>query len=166
MATPAGAWVAPTDDLVAAATVVDRDREVPGTVLLADPRAFAGRDLHLELAEHAIPDPARLATYPAVGYGDLARFVADGLADRIGGRVRIGPLRVVVTLADGGLRVDEELRLRARAGGVVPGLWACGAAALGPTQLNGHGHHLLWAATTGRWAAAALLEANVERSTA
>jgi FAD binding domain-containing protein len=166
MATPSGAHVAPTDALVGVATVVDGERRLPGRALLADPRAFTGRDLHLELAERAVPDPARLATYPAVGYGDLARFVSDGLARRSGGTLRIGPLRVVVTLADGALRVDEDLRVRSRAGGVVPGLWACGSAALGPTQLNGHGHHLLWAAATGRWAAEALLEENVERSTA
>jgi fumarate reductase flavoprotein subunit len=166
MATPSGAHVAPTDELVGVATVVDGERRLPGGALLADPPAFTGRDLHLEVDERAVPDPARLATYPAVGYGDLARFVSDGLAHRAEGTVRIGPLRVVVTLADGALRVDEDLRVRSAVGGVVPGLWACGSAALGPTQLNGHGHHLLWAATTGRWAAAALLAENVERSTA
>jgi fumarate reductase flavoprotein subunit len=166
MATPAGAHVAPTDELVAAAAVVDGDRRHPGRALLADPRAFTGRDLYLEIAEHAVPNPARLATYPGVGYGDLATFLADRLAHRVDGTLRIGPGRVAVTLADGGLRVDEDLRVRAREGGLVPGMWACGSAALGPTQLNGHGHHLLWAATTGRWAAASLLKENLERSTA
>lgn len=156
MATPEGPWVAPTDELVAAAGVVDGERRVPGRDLLADPRAFVGRDLYLELDEAAIPDPDRLATYPGVGYGDLARFERDRLAHRTGAALRIGPLRVVVTLADGGLRVDGDLIVRDRADRPIPGLYACGSAALGPTRLDGHGHHLLWAAVTGRWAAAAV----------
>jgi fumarate reductase flavoprotein subunit len=156
LVTPGGPWVAPADELVAAATVVDRGQRVPGRTLLAQPSAFAGRELYLELAEADLPDPDRLGTYPSVGYGDLRRFEVDGLVSRSGGTLRIGPSRVVVTLADGALRVDGDLRVRARDGAPIEGIYAVGSAALGPTQLAGHGHHLLWAAVTGRWAAQAV----------
>lgn len=158
MATPSGPWVAPTDELVAAAAVLDGARRVDGSVLLADPRLFAGRELHLEIDVASVPDPHRLATYPAIGYAGLARFEADGLIRRTGDRVVIGPLRVAVTLADGGLHVDHSMHVLDRTGCAVPGVYACGSAALGGTQLGGHGHHLLWAAVTGQWAGASIIE--------
>jgi predicted oxidoreductase len=57
-----------------------------------------------------------------------------------------------VTFTDGGLAVDESLRVINREGLVIPGLYAAGSTGQGGLVLEGHGHHLGWAFTSGRLA--------------
>jgi fumarate reductase flavoprotein subunit len=133
-----------------AATVLSVDRQLSWHDYAEAVRA--GKDLG-EVALLVHPEtlpPGPVCTYPGIGYAALDDLLRDGLATRRdGGAVVIGPLRLVVTIADGGLDVDTSLRVLDRAGQPIDGLYACGSAALGDVKLEGHGHHLLWAAGTG-----------------
>lgn len=62
----------------------------------------------------------------------------------------LGPLNAYVTLADGGLQVDTELRVTTDDGDVIPGLWAAGSTGQGGLQLLNHGLHIGWAMVSGR----------------
>ena len=53
-------------------------------------------------------------------------------------------------IADGGLKVDRDLRVLNRDGQPIPGLYAAGSTGQGGLLLEGHGHHLAWAFTSGR----------------
>jgi fumarate reductase flavoprotein subunit len=130
--------------------------EFPGARLLADPLSAGAQPLHLVIRADAAASAATVAcTYPASGYATLADLVAAGLAWREDADfVVVGPLVMAVTLVDGGLVVDEQLRVVAPDGTPLAGLHACGSAALGGITLGGHGHHLLWAVATGERAGA------------
>ena len=71
---------------------------------------------------------------------------------RSGPWVALGPLKLFITFTDGGLAVDESLRVITRDGTPVSGLYAAGSAGQGGLVLEGHGHHLGWAFTSGRLA--------------
>jgi fumarate reductase flavoprotein subunit len=73
-------------------------------------------------------------------------------------------MRVVITLADGALDVDREMRVLDVGGTPIEGLYACGTSALGGISLGGHGHHLLWAVATGTVAARAIAKPAVSCS--
>ncbi|NYV74871.1 FAD-dependent oxidoreductase [Streptomyces sp. UH6] len=62
----------------------------------------------------------------------------------------LGPMNAYVTLADGGLGVDDELRVIREDGTPVPGLWAAGSTGQGGLQLLNHGLHIGWALVSGR----------------
>ncbi|WP_137389902.1 FAD-dependent oxidoreductase [Rhodoligotrophos defluvii] len=62
----------------------------------------------------------------------------------------LGPLHAFVVLTDGGVRVSDRLEVLTRAGEPVPGLFAAGSTGQGGLLLEGHGHHLGWAFTSGR----------------
>lgn len=146
--------VSPTASIVRAATVRAAGRELSGAQLLADPSLAGGQPLELVItADEAACARTIACTYPASGYATIGDLVADGLARRENAdTVVVGPLGMVITLADGGLVTDTGLRVQHRNGGPLPGLRACGSAALGGITLGGHGHHLLWAAATGELA--------------
>lgn len=73
--------------------------------------------------------------------------------------IALGPVRSWV-LTEGGLRVSPAMEVLSKTGEAVPGLYAAGATGQGGIILEGHGHHLGWAFTSGRLAgrAAALRE--------
>ncbi|TIR02430.1 MAG: FAD-binding protein [Mesorhizobium sp.] len=73
--------------------------------------------------------------------------------------VALGPVRSWV-LTEGGLRVSTAMEVLSKSGEAIPGLYAAGATGQGGIILEGHGHHLGWAFTSGRLAgrAAALRE--------
>jgi fumarate reductase flavoprotein subunit len=148
--------VSPVAGLVRDATVRVAGGELPGAGLLADPLSAGAQPLHLVIRADEAASAATVAcTYPASGYATLADLVATGLARREDAdTVVLGPLVMAITLVDGGLVVDEELRVVTPDGTPVAGLHACGSAALGGISLGGHGHHLLWAAATGERAGA------------
>ncbi len=62
----------------------------------------------------------------------------------------LGPVKAFVVLTDGGLRVDEDLRLVRGEGLPVENLYAAGSTGQGGVLLEGHGHHIGWAFVSGR----------------
>ncbi len=66
----------------------------------------------------------------------------------------LGPAISWIVFSEGGLKVDTQLRVLDRDGQPIPGLFAAGSAGQGGVLLEGHGHHLSWAFTSGRLAAA------------
>lgn len=64
----------------------------------------------------------------------------------------LGPVKSWIVFSEGGLKIDEKLRVLHRDGGPIPGLYAVGSAGQGGVLLEGHGHHLSWAFTSGRLA--------------
>jgi fumarate reductase flavoprotein subunit len=160
------AFVSPTEDLVRMGTIsTSAGHRVGGGQALAQLEDFTGQDLHLDVPRKAVPDGMSLCTYPAKGYGTARDLLADGLAVEATGEagepvLRIGPMRVVITLADGGLDVNRSMQVLNSTGAPIENLYACGSAALGAIRLIGHGHHLMWAAVTGTAAAHAVVAAS------
>lgn len=64
----------------------------------------------------------------------------------------LGPLNAVLVFTDGGLAVDSQLRVLGSDDEPIPGLYAAGSVGQGGTLLDGHGHHIGWAFTSGRLA--------------
>lgn len=62
----------------------------------------------------------------------------------------LGPAKSWIVITDGGVRVTERLEVMSRDGAVIPGLFAAGSTGQGGLLLEGHGHHLGWAFTSGR----------------
>lgn len=65
----------------------------------------------------------------------------------------LGPVKSWIILTDGGLTVNTNHQVIRADGSVIPGLYAVGSAGQGGLLLEGHGHHLAWAFTSGRLAA-------------
>lgn len=66
----------------------------------------------------------------------------------------LGPAKSYVVLTDGGLAVSDGLQVLGDGDKPIPGLYAAGSAGQGGLMLKGHGHHIGWAFTSGRIAAA------------
>ena len=66
--------------------------------------------------------------------------------------IAMGPVSTRVNFIDGGLDVDDRLRVLGDHGQPIPGLYAAGLTGLGGVLLAGHGHHLGWVFTSGRFA--------------
>jgi succinate dehydrogenase/fumarate reductase flavoprotein subunit len=64
--------------------------------------------------------------------------------------VALGPVRGWSVLGDGGLKVSENHEVLRRDGSKIEGLFAVGSIGQGGLLLEGHGHHLGWAFTSGR----------------
>jgi fumarate reductase flavoprotein subunit len=64
--------------------------------------------------------------------------------------VALGPVRGWSVLGDGGLKVSTGHEVLRKDGAPIPGLYAAGSAGQGGLLLEGHGHHLGWAFTSGR----------------
>ncbi len=64
----------------------------------------------------------------------------------------LGPAISWIVFSEGGLKVDTQLRALDADGQPIPGLYAAGSAGQGGVLLEGHGHHLGWAFTSGRLA--------------
>lgn len=117
------------------------------------PDLFYTDDSIAGLAAKAGMDPAKLSA--AVDKVNQQRPSADsGEAKparlQAGPWVLLGPARLFVTFTDGGLAVDDALRVLNRQGQAIPGLYAAGSTGQGGLVLEGHGHHLGWAFTSGR----------------
>lgn len=69
----------------------------------------------------------------------------------------LGPVRGYLTTTEGGLAVDERLRVLDGEGRPFPGLFAAGSAGQGGVILDGHGHHITWAFVSGRHAGQSVL---------
>jgi fumarate reductase flavoprotein subunit len=64
----------------------------------------------------------------------------------------LGPARSWIVFSEGGLAIDTRFRVTDAARKPIPGLYAAGSAGQGGVLLEGHGHHLAWAFTSGRLA--------------
>src|SRR5262249_20239360 len=64
--------------------------------------------------------------------------------------VAIGPAKSWITATDGGARVSTRMEVLDAADKPIPGLYAAGSNGQGGLLVEGHGHHLGWAFTSGR----------------
>lgn len=62
----------------------------------------------------------------------------------------LGPVKNYVNFTDGGLVITERFEVLREDGSIITGLYAAGSSGQGGLLLNGHGHHLGWAFTSGR----------------
>ena len=62
----------------------------------------------------------------------------------------LGPTRSYMCFTDGGLSVTPRLEVTDAGGEPISGLFAAGSAGQGGLLLEGHGHHIGWALTSGR----------------
>lgn len=65
----------------------------------------------------------------------------------------LGPARACIFFGEGGLAVNDRMQVLRRDGSIIDGLYAAGSAGQGGLLLNGHGHHIAWAYTSGMHAA-------------
>lgn len=70
--------------------------------------------------------------------------------------VAMGPVFSMLTVTEGALAVDTELRVLRGDGSPIEGLRAVGGVGQGGMLLKGHGHHIGWAMTSGRLAGQAV----------
>jgi len=66
--------------------------------------------------------------------------------------IAMGPVRHYLNFSDSGVAVDSSLRVLGRENKPIPGLYAAGFTGMGGMLLEGHGHHIGWAFTSGRLA--------------
>jgi hypothetical protein len=62
----------------------------------------------------------------------------------------LGPLQSKIVITDGGLAVNTSHQVLREDNSVIPRLYAAGAAGQGGVLLAGNGHHICWAAISGR----------------
>jgi fumarate reductase flavoprotein subunit len=100
---------------------------------------------------HRATSPEALATALGVPGAALAEALASAGLEK-GPFHALGPAKSWIVFSEGGLKVDRSLRVLDRDGAPIPGLYAAGSAGQGGLILEGHGHHLAWAFTSGRLA--------------
>lgn len=104
---------------------------------------------------------AKLGIDPAALEGTIAAYNAGdatALASSRGGRpqltagpwVALGPVCYYITFSDSGVAVNERHEVLGRDGQPIAGLFAAGFVGMGGMLLEGLGHHLGWAFTSGR----------------
>lgn len=71
----------------------------------------------------------------------------------------MGPVFSKLTVTEGGVCVDEQMRVLRSEGGVIEGLYAAGGMAQSGMLLKGHGHHIAWVMASGRIAGASAARA-------
>lgn len=147
------AWPHPVSTFpgVAYAYVQDYKRFRPDIYHRADTLEELARSLGVDPA--AVRDTVRRWNEQVMA-GTDADFGREHLGAGIteGPFYALGPMNAYVTLADGGLAVDTQLRVTTADGTVIPGLWAAGSTGQGGLQLLNHGLHIAWAMVSGRLA--------------
>jgi fumarate reductase flavoprotein subunit len=96
------------------------------------------------------PDVRALATAIGVNAQNLQTAVAS--SNLRAPLVAMGPVYSMLTVTEGALAVDDQLRVLRPDGSPIAGLRAAGGAGQGGMLLKGHGHHIGWAMTSGRLA--------------
>jgi succinate dehydrogenase/fumarate reductase flavoprotein subunit len=66
--------------------------------------------------------------------------------------IAMGPVRHYLNFSDSGVAVDTRLSVLGPGDKPIPGLFAAGFIGMGGMLLEGHGHHIGWAFTSGRLA--------------
>jgi fumarate reductase flavoprotein subunit len=93
-------------------------------------------------------DAAGLARAIGVDPGNLERAVADrGYTPPLWA---MGPAYSKLTVSEGGLCLDDRMRVLREDGSFIPGLYGAGGVAQSGMTLEGHGHHIAWIVTSGR----------------
>lgn len=93
------------------------------------------------------------ATVAAVNQGrDGQHTTADLQPLTQGPYHALGPAKSWIVFSEGGLKIDRDFRVLDAGGKPIAGLYAAGSAGQGGLLLEGHGHHLAWAFTSGRLA--------------
>lgn len=64
----------------------------------------------------------------------------------------LGPAKSWIPITDGSPRISMRFEILDRNGKPIPGLYGAGSSGQGGVLLEGHGHHLGWALTSGRLA--------------
>lgn len=100
------------------------------------------------------PDVASLASAIGVDADHLQRAV-DSSTIRPP-LIAMGPVFSMLTVTEGAVAVDTELRVIRPDGSPIEGLRAVGGVGQGGMLLKGHGHHIGWAMTSGRLAGQAV----------
>jgi fumarate reductase flavoprotein subunit len=96
------------------------------------------------------PDEAALAAAIGVNADNLTQAVASStLRPPL---VAMGPVFSMLTVTEGAVAVDTDLRVLRPDGSPIAGLRAVGGVGQGGMLLMGHGHHIGWAMTSGRLA--------------
>lgn len=108
------------------------------------PDIFHKADSLDDLAAKLSMDPATLKQAVDSHNTDAAARLATGPFHAL------GPAKSYIVLTDGGLAVNEELRVLGEHDAPIPGLFAAGSVGQGGLMLKGHGHHIGWAFTSGR----------------
>lgn len=90
------------------------------------------------------------------GFDPATIAAAVDSSDLSGELIVLGPVHSMLTVTEGSIAVDEELRVLRGDGSTVRGLFAVGGVGQGGMLLKGHGHHIGWAMTSGRLAGTAL----------
>lgn len=115
---------------------------------------------------HEAPTLAALATRLRIDPASLQHTIAaynddappEGEASARGDRPRLeggpwvalGPVRYYITFSDSGVAVNERHEVLGADGAPIGGLFAAGFIGMGGMLLEGLGHHLGWAFTSGR----------------
>jgi len=124
------------------------------------PDLFHQADSLEDLARQIGAEPARLTATVAAynrGTGDVAAVSSPRGERPVLVRppyYALGPVRNYINFTEGGLAVSNRLEVLDGAGSPIPGLYAAGSNGQGGLLLEGHGHHLGWAFTSGRLAGA------------
>ncbi|QIE56706.1 FAD-dependent oxidoreductase [Pikeienuella piscinae] len=96
---------------------------------------------------HTGPTPAALASRIGADPATLAAVLSGEPPFHA-----LGPLDAYVVYTDGGVRVSDAHEVLRKDGAPISGLFAAGSTGQGGLLLEGHGHHLGWAFTSGRLA--------------
>jgi fumarate reductase flavoprotein subunit len=99
---------------------------------------------------HEAQDIAKLAEMIGVDRENLAKAVAD--QGFVAPLYAMGPLFSTLTVTEGGVCVDDQMRVLREDGRVIEGLYGAGGMAQSGMLLKGHGHHIAWVMTSGRLA--------------
>ena len=107
---------------------------------------------------HRAPTLEALATRLGMEKSALAETVTAYSASDMNDRPKLqkapfyvlGPVKGYVVITDGGLAIDRQMAVLDGSGKPIGGLFAAGSAGQGGLLLEGHGHHLGWAFTSGR----------------
>lgn len=140
-------WYVSTVPGFAYATIADYRRNRGDMV-------FEGATLS-ELADRVgLPGATLEQTVAAYNAGDAAGGPPRGDRRAVGPGpfIAMGPVTTRLNFIDGGLAVDDKLRVLGEDGQPIAGLYAAGLTGLGGVLLAGHGHHLGWVFTSGRFA--------------
>jgi fumarate reductase flavoprotein subunit len=101
---------------------------------------------------HRAPDVRELAQRIGVDPTNLEAAIAD--RDFAPPLWAMGPAYSVLTITEGGLCLDDRMRVLREDGSVIEGLYGAGGSAQSGMTLEGHGHHIAWVMTSGRLAGA------------